>query len=121
MEGRNTNASQFEGVNALQKRIEELTKERDRASEERDERCRQQEDAQTELLKEHGSALSEMKVTLALLVSQTKDLPTAFDKINTRLTGVEKWKVYIAGIITAFTAIGVVIGWVVSLVSPHRL
>ena len=46
-----TNINQFAGVNALAKRIEELTKQRDELTKER-------QDSQTRLLEEHGVSLA---------------------------------------------------------------
>ncbi len=57
-----TNINQFAGVNALAKRIEELTKQRDEFAKDR-------QNSQTRLLEEHGVALADMKTTLDLLVS----------------------------------------------------
>jgi len=99
MTERRTNVSQFEGVNALQKDIERLTKERDALARER-------ENSQTKLLEEHSVTLKEMTTTLALLVDRTKDLP----KLGERVTRLESWKVYLAGIASAFTFIGTLIG-----------
>ena len=96
---RRTNVSQFAGVNALQKDIERLTKERDALARER-------ENSQTKLLEEHSVTLKEMTTTLALLVDRTKDLP----KLGERVTRLESWKVYLAGIASAFTFIGTLIG-----------
>jgi hypothetical protein len=63
---RRTNVSQFEGVNALQKDIERLTKERDALAKER-------ENSQTKLLEEHGVALEALKSQLGLLIERTKE------------------------------------------------
>jgi hypothetical protein len=99
---RRTNISQFAGVNALQKDIERLTKERDALAKER-------ENAQTRLLEEHGVALAEMKTTLDLLVERTKDMPD----ISKRVTRLESWKAFIGGIAAAFTMIGGAVGLIV--------
>jgi len=99
---RSTNISQFAGVNALQKDIERLTKERDALAKER-------EDAHTRLLEEHGVALAEMKTTLDLLVERTKDMPD----ISKRVTRLESWKAFIGGIAAAFTMIGGAVGLIV--------
>ena len=101
---RKTNASQFEGINALQRDIERLTKERDYLAKDR-------ENAQTKLLEEHGITLKEMTTTLALLVDRTKDLP----ELGKRVTRLESWKVYLAGIASAFTFIGTLIGAAITL------
>jgi flagellar motility protein MotE (MotC chaperone) len=102
---RRTNVSQFEGVNALQKDIERLTKERD-------DLARKREDSQTQLLKDHSVTLADMKTTLDLLVERTKDLP----KLAERVTRLESWKQFVAGIAAAFTMIGSVIGFIGGLI-----
>lgn len=99
-----TNVSQFAGVNALAKRIEELTKQRDDLTKERQE-------SQTKLLEEHGVALANMERTLSLLVDRTKD----FEEMSKRITRLESWKVYLAGIASAFTFIGTLIGGALTL------
>jgi phosphoenolpyruvate-protein kinase (PTS system EI component) len=76
-----TNISQFAGVNALQKDIERLTKERDALSKER-------ENAQTNLLEEHSITLKEMTTTLALLVDRTKDLPELGKRVTRHCIGI---------------------------------
>ena len=106
---RRTNISQFAGVNALQKDIERLTKERDALAKER-------EDAQTRLLKEHGVALDAMKTTLDLLVERTKDLPD----ISKRVTRLESWKAFIGGIAAAFTMIGGGVGFIVGILARPK-
>ena len=106
---RRTNISQFAGVNALQKDIERLTKERDALAKER-------EDAQTRLLEEHGVALAEMKTTLDLLVERTKDLPD----ISKRVTRLESWKAFIGGIAAAFTMIGGAVGFIVGTLARSK-
>ena len=102
---RRTNVSQFAGVNALQKDIERLTKERDALAKDR-------ENAQTRLLEEHGVALDEMKTTLDLLVERTKDLPD----ISNRVTRLESWKAFIGGIAAAFTMIGGTVGFIIGAI-----
>jgi phosphoenolpyruvate-protein kinase (PTS system EI component) len=106
---RRTNISQFAGVNALQKDIERLTKERDALAKER-------ENAQTRLLEEHGVALAEMKTTLDLLVERTKDLPD----ISKRVTRLESWKAFIGGIAAAFTMIGGAVGFIVGTLARSK-
>ena len=106
---RRTNASEFAGVNALQKDIERLTKERDAFAKER-------ENAQTRLLEEHTTTLAGLKTDLALLVVATKDLPAAIEKLNTRLTAQEKWKILMTGYAAAFGIMGAFLGWVTSLI-----
>ena len=106
---RRTNISQFAGVNALQKDIERLTKERDALANER-------ENAQTRLLEEHGVALAEMKTTLDLLVERTKDLPD----ISKRVTRLESWKAFIGGIAAAFTMIGGAVGFIVGILARPK-
>jgi DNA repair exonuclease SbcCD ATPase subunit len=106
---RRTNISQFAGVNALQKDIERLTKERDELAKER-------ENAQTRLLEEHGVALAEMKATLDLLVERTKDLPD----ISKRVTRLESWKAFIGGIAAAFTMIGGAVGFIVGTLARSK-
>jgi len=101
---RRTNVSQFEGVNALQKDIERLTKERDALAKER-------ENSQTKLLEEHGVALEALKSQLGLLIERTKDLPD----LSKRVLRLESWKVYLAGIASAFTFIGTLIGGALTL------
>ena len=101
---RKTNVSQFAGVNALAKRIEELTKERD-------ELTKQRQDSQTRLLEEHGATLEHLETTLQLLVERTKDLPDVFKRVSK----LEAWRVYLAGIASAFTFIGTVIGAVLTM------
>jgi hypothetical protein len=100
-----TNASQFGAVNALQKDIERLTKERDALSKER-------QDSQTLLLKDHSVTLADMKTTLDLLMERTKDLP----ETAKRVTRLESWKAFVAGIAAACTMIGSVIGVIVGLI-----
>jgi hypothetical protein len=104
-----TNVSQFAGVNALQKDIERLTKERDALAKER-------ENAQTRLLEEHGVALAEMKTTLDLLVERTKDMPD----ISKRVTRLESWKAFIGGIAAAFTMIGGAVGFIVGTLARSK-
>ena len=106
---RRTNISQFAGVNALQKDIERLTKERDALAKER-------ENAQTRLLEEHGVALAEMKTTLDLLVERTKDLPD----ISKRVTRLESWKAFIGGIAAAFTMICGAVGFIVGTLARSK-
>ena len=106
---RRTNISQFAGVNALQKDIERLTKERDALAKER-------ENAQTRILEEHGVALAEMKTTLDLLVERTKDLPD----ISKRVTRLESWKAFIGGIAAAFTMIGGAVGFIVGTLARSK-
>ena len=106
---RRTNISQFAGVNALQRDIERLTKERDALAKER-------ENSQTRLLEEHGVALAEMKTTLDLLVERTKDLPD----ISKRVTRLESWKAFIAGIAAAFTMIGGAVGFIVGTLARSK-
>jgi hypothetical protein len=106
---RRTNISQFAGVNALQKDIERLTKERDALAKER-------ENAQTRLLEEHGVALAEMKTTLDLLVERTKDMPD----ISKRVTRLESWKAFIGGIAAAFTMIGGAVGFIVGTLARSK-
>jgi hypothetical protein len=104
-----TNISQFAGVNALQKDIERLTKERDALAKER-------ENAQTRLLEEHGVALADMKTTLDLLVERTKDLPD----ISKRVTRLESWKEFVGGIAAAFTMIGGAVGFIVGILARPK-
>ena len=106
---RRTNISQFAGVNALQKDIERLTKERDELAKER-------ENAQTRLLEEHGVALAEMRTTLDLLVERTKDMPD----ISKRVTRLESWKAFIGGIAAAFTMIGGAVGFIVGTLARSK-
>ena len=106
---RRTNISQFAGVNALQRDIERLTKERDALAKER-------ENAQTRLLEEHGVALAEMKTTLDLLVERTKDMPD----ISKRVTRLESWKAFIGGIAAAFTMIGGAVGFIVGTLARSK-
>ena len=106
---RRTNISQFAGVNALQKDIERLTKERD-------ELAKARENAQTRLLEEHGVALADMKTTLDLLVERTKDLPD----ISKRVTRLESWKAFIGGIAAAFTMIGGAVGFIVGTLARSK-
>ena len=106
---RRTNISQFADVNALQKDIERLTKERDALAKER-------ENAQTRLLEEHGVALAEMKTTLDLLVERTKDMPD----ISKRVTRLESWKAFIGGIAAAFTMIGGAVGFIVGTLARSK-
>ena len=105
MAERETNVNQFAGVNALAKRIEELTKQRDELTKER-------QDSQTRLLEEHGVALASLEKSVALLVDRTKDL----GEMSKRITRLESWKVYLAGIASAFTFIGTLIGGGLTLV-----
>ena len=106
---RRTNISQFAGVNALQKDIERLTKERDSLAKDR-------ENAQTRLLEEHSVALSGMKTTLDLLVERTKDMPD----ISKRVTRLESWKAFLGGIAAAFTMIGGSIGFIIGALSKVK-
>ena len=106
---RRTNISQFAGVNALQKDIERLTKERDALAKER-------ENAQTRLLEEHGGSLAEMKTTLDLLVERTKDMPD----ISKRVMRLESWKAFIGGIAAAFTMIGGAVGFIVGTLARSK-
>ena len=106
---RRTNISQFSEVNALQRDIERLTKERDELAKER-------ENAQTRLLEEHGVALDAMKTTLDLLVERTKDLPD----ISKRVTRLESWKAFIGGIAAAFTMIGGGVGFIVGTLARSK-
>jgi DNA repair exonuclease SbcCD ATPase subunit len=89
----------FDAATQLAKRIEELTKERDELS-------KQRQDSQIKLLEEHGKSLASVKTTLALLVEQTKNLPD----LDRRVKRLEAWKAYLAGIASAFTLIGTLIG-----------
>jgi hypothetical protein len=109
MAERETNINQFAGVNALAKRIEELTKQRDELTKER-------QDSQTRLLEEHGVALVGLKTDLALLVAATKDLPTVIEGINKRLTAQEKWKMLMTGYAAAFGIMGAFLGWVINFI-----
>jgi len=97
---RRTNASQFAGVNAIAKRIEELTKERDELTKER-------QNSQTKLIEEHGVILAEVQTTLTLLVERTKNLPA----LTADVSKLKMWKSYLAGIASAFTLFGAFIGW----------
>ena len=118
---RRTNASQFAGVNALQKDIERLTKERDAATKERDDLTKERENAQTEMLKDHGVALTAMQKTLDRVVDQTKDLPKVIEGIKDRLTAQEKWKILMTGYAAAFGIMGAFLGWVTNLIfGVHR-
>jgi hypothetical protein len=110
---RRKNGNQFDGVNALQKDIERLTKERDSMARER-------ENAQTKLLEEHGEALAELKISVALVVDRTKDLPTVIQGINDRVSKLEKWKTFVAGIAFSFTSIGTILGWGLSFLFKSR-
>ena len=100
--------SQFDGVNALAKRIEELTKERDDLT-------RQREEAQTKLLIDHSLALTDLKTSLALLVEQTKEFPD----LAKRVGKLETWKAFVAGIAAAFTMIGGSVGFIIGLLSKR--
>jgi hypothetical protein len=51
-----------------------------------------------------------MLTTLAVLESSTKELPATLKCINTRLTLLEKWKTWTAGIAFGFTSLGSAIG-----------
>ena len=106
---RRTNVSQFEGVNALQKDIERLTKERDALAKER-------ENSQTKLLEEHGASLAALKTDLTLLVERTKDLPAAIEGLNNRLTAQERWKMLMTGYAAAFGIMGAFLGWVINFI-----
>jgi hypothetical protein len=108
MTERNDNVSQFEGVNALAKRIEELTKERDDLT-------RQREEAQTKLLTDHSIALADLKLSLARLIEQTADFPN----LASRVSKLETWKAFVAGIAAAFTMIGGSIGFVIGLLDKR--
>lgn len=110
------NVKQFEESYALQKEIEKVTKERDEVTAKLDKLAKKQEDAQTEMLEEHGIALAEMKITLATVVVNIKDLPRTLEIINTRLTAQEKWKSWLGGNISAFGIIGVFLGFIVTLI-----
>lgn len=111
---RRTNVSQFEGVKALAKRIEDLTKERD-------ELTRERQDSQTKLLEEHSVTLAEVKVTLALLVDRTAGLPGVIEGIKARLTAQEKWKILMTGYAAAFGIMGAFLGWITTLIfGTHR-
>jgi predicted nuclease with TOPRIM domain len=109
MAERRTNVSQFEGVNALQKDIERLTKERDALTKER-------ENSQTKLLEEHGASLAALKTDLTLLVERTKDLPAAIEGLNNRLTAQERWKMLMTGYAAAFGIMGAFLGWVINFI-----
>jgi DNA repair exonuclease SbcCD ATPase subunit len=109
MEERRTNVSQFDGVNALAKRIEELTRQRDELTKDR-------QDSQTKLLEEHGAALAALKTDLTLMVERTKDLPAAIEGLNTRLTAQERWKILMTGYAAAFGIMGAFLGWVTNLI-----
>ena len=104
MAERETNINQFARVNALQKDIERLTKERDALAKER-------ENSQTRLLEEHGEALAELKTSVALVVDRTKDLPILIKGINDRVDKLEKLKTFVAGVAFSFTSIGTLLGW----------
>ena len=106
---RRTNVSQFAGVNALQKDIERLTKERDAFAKER-------ENSQTKLLEEHGAALAELKTALTLVVERTDGLPKVIESIKDRLTAQEKWKILMTGYAAAFGIMGAFLGWVTNLI-----
>jgi hypothetical protein len=106
---RRTNVSQFAGVNALQKDIERLTKERDALAKER-------ENSQTKMLEEHGVTLGEMKITLKTLVDSANQLPEVIEGIKERLTKLEKWKIWQSGFAAAWGIMGAGIGFIVTLI-----
>ena len=92
MEERRSDAVLVAENERLSARVERLTQNR--------------EDSQTKLLEDHSKTLSDMQKTLVLLVEQTKDLP----ELGRRVSRLETWKVYLAGIASAFTFIGTIIG-----------
>jgi translation elongation factor EF-1alpha len=108
-EERRMNASQFEGVNTLARRIDALTKERDALTKDR-------ENTQTKLLEDHTATLASMQTTLALIVERTKDLP----KLGDRVTKLESWKAFVGGIAASFTILGGSIGWVVGFLVKNK-
>lgn len=103
MAERETNINQFAGVNALAKRIEELTKQRDELTKAR-------EDSQTKMLEEHGDALADLKLDLRLLVNRTENLPKLIEGISARTTELEAWRNQQKGERRAFVTIGGLIG-----------
>ena len=107
---------QFAESNTLQKRIEELTKERDAATSKLDLLAKMQEDAQTKMLEEHGVALGEMKITLKALVYSAEQLPEVIEGIKERLTKLEKWKIWQSGFAAAWGIMGAGIGFIVTLI-----
>ena len=104
MVAQRTNSDQFNEAHVLAKRIEELTKERDALAKRR-------EDEQTILLNSHTIQLSDINTQLTLVISQTKNLPS----LGERVTRLEMWKAFVAGIAAAFTMIGGSIGWVIGI------
>jgi isoaspartyl peptidase/L-asparaginase-like protein (Ntn-hydrolase superfamily) len=95
VEKRRPNSAQFQNARVLAERIEQLTKER--------------QEAQTQMLEAHGRALGEVQTTLSLLVERTENL----SKLTERVTVLEKWKAFMAGVAAAFTMIGGTVGWLV--------
>ena len=91
----------FQSAHDLAKEIERLQKER--------------EGNQTQLLRDHGIALEELKESMILVVERTKDLP---DLVK-RVSRLEQWKVFIGGIAASFTSIGAIIGWLISFLSKR--
>lgn len=89
----------FQSAHDLAKEIERLQKER--------------EGNQTQLLRDHGIALEELKESMILVVERTKDLP----ELVKRVSRLEQWKVFIGGIAASFTSIGAIIGWLISFLS----
>ncbi len=95
MEERRHNSGQFESAKVLAERIERMTRER--------------EENQTLMLEGHSKILGEVKTTLSLLVERTENLP---DLVK-RVTALERWKAFVAGIAASFTVVGGSIGWLV--------
>jgi hypothetical protein len=91
----------FQSAHDLAKEIERLQKER--------------EGNQTQLLRDHGIALEELKESMILVVERTKDLP----ELVKRVSRLEQWKVFIGGIAASFTSIGAIIGWLISFLSKR--
>ncbi len=91
----------FQSAHDLAKEIERLQKER--------------EGNQTQLLRDHGIALEELKESMILVVERTKDLP----ELVKRVSRLEQWKVFIGGIVASFTSIGAIIGWLISFLSKR--
>ena len=114
-----TNVKQFEHSEALQQELARMTEERDKATAKLDALAKSQADKQTKLLEDHGESLAQVLTTLAVLESSTKDLPATFKCINTRLTLLERWKTWVAGIVFAFTSLGGAIGATAAFIWRH--
>jgi translation elongation factor EF-1alpha len=94
----------FDMAQSQARKIAELTVERDALAKAREE-------DQTDRLKRHTEQLNEITTQLALLVERTKDLP----ELSSRVTKLETWKAFVAGIAAAFTMIGGSFGYAVGL------